>query len=68
MRYALFCAALLVAAQTVFAQHEGHTMPPKPAASPTASPMPTPSPEMPAGEMEMDMDLMPKGSMGSGTS
>ena len=75
MRYALLCAVLLVAAQTVFAQHQGHTMPPpKPAASPTASPTmsprtsptPAPSPEMAAEDMMMD--LMPKGSMGSGTS
>jgi hypothetical protein len=64
MRYALLCAVLIFAAQNVFAQHEGHTMPPpKPAASPNA----TPSPEMPAEETEM-MDLMPSARMGSGTS
>src|SRR5678816_4091045 len=63
MRYALLCAALLIAANSVFAQHEGHTMPqPKPAASPMA----TPSPEMPAEETVMD--LVPMGRMGSGTS
>ncbi|HEV8431224.1 MAG TPA: hypothetical protein VGQ41_25190 [Pyrinomonadaceae bacterium] len=58
IRDALLCAALIFAAhsQTVFAQHEGHTMPPpKPAATPkaTASPMATPSPEMPAEKMDM---------------
>src|SRR6185436_5327014 len=69
MRYALLCAVLIFAAtsKTVFAQHEGHTMPAKPAASPMASPMPASSPEMPAEETMM-MDLMPTGRMGSGTS
>jgi len=59
--------ALIVAAtnQTVFAQHEGHTMP-MPPAKPAASPTTSPSPEMPAEETVMD--LMPKGRMGSGTS
>jgi len=67
MRYALLWVVLIAAVtRTVFAQHEGHTMPPpKPAASPAASPMAAPSPEMPAEENVMD--LMPKG-MGSGTS
>ncbi len=59
MKYALLCAALIVAAtgQTVFAQHEGHTKPPpKPAAKPAAKPSPkaTPSPQTPAEETEMD--------------
>ena len=70
MRYALLCAILIFAAQAVFAQHEGHTMPPpKPAASPNATPSPemSPSPEMTGEETEM-MDLMPTGRMGSGTS
>jgi len=73
IKYVLVCAALFLAAhtQTVFAQHEGHTMPPpKPAATPATKPSPnaTPSPEMPAEEMDMDMSLMPTGRMGSGTS
>ena len=53
IKYALLCAVLFAAhSQTVFAQHEGHTMPPpKPAASPKA----TPSPQMPAEQPEMDM-------------
>ena len=59
MKSALLCAALIfaAAAKTVFAQHEGHTMPPpKPAATPTATAQPkaTPSPQMPADKMEMD--------------
>jgi hypothetical protein len=58
MRYGLFCAALIFAAvtKTVFAQHEGHTMPPpKPAATPRTTPKETPSPQAPAGQTEMDM-------------
>ena len=53
IRNVLLCAAFVFAAQsqTVFAQHEGHTMPsPKPAA-----PKATPSPQMPAEQTEMDM-------------
>jgi hypothetical protein len=56
MRVVLLCVALIVAAagQTVFAQHEGHTMPPaKPAASPKAAPSPQmPAEQMPAEQME----------------
>src|SRR5438874_11814451 len=51
MKYALFCAALILAAniQAVVAQHEGHTMPPsKPAATPT--PAATPQMTEDAGE------------------
>ncbi|HEU4932019.1 MAG TPA: hypothetical protein VFT48_08050 [Pyrinomonadaceae bacterium] len=50
----LFVAVILLASgQTIFAQHEGHTMPPpKPAAKP--SPKATPSPQMPAEQTEMD--------------
>src|SRR6201988_4069746 len=54
IRYVLLCAALIVAAtsQTVFAQHEGHQMPPpKPAATPKVAP----SPQMPAEQTETDM-------------
>jgi hypothetical protein len=56
MKYALLCAALILAAthQTVFAQHEGHTMPAKPAATPV-TPKATPSPQAPAEQTEMDM-------------
>ena len=59
MKSGLLCAALILAAatKTVFAQHEGHTMPPpKPAATPTttAAPKATPSPQMPADKTEMD--------------
>ncbi len=57
MKHALLCAALIVAAtgQTVFAQHEGHTMPPpKPAAKP--SPKATPSPQKPAAPEQTEMD------------
>ena len=79
IKYAIFCVALVLAAssQSVFAQHEGHTMPAKPAATPKATPSPemkpaasaSPSPEMPAEEMETEMDLMmPMTRMGSGTS
>jgi len=56
IRYGLLCVAVVFAAhnQTVFAQHEGHTMPPpKPAATPKATP--TSSPQMPAEQTEMDM-------------
>ena len=64
MRYALLCAVLICAAQAIFAQHEGHTMPPP---KPAATPMASPSPEMTAEDTEV-MDLMPTGRMGSGTS
>src|SRR5215217_5450778 len=63
MRHGLLCVALILAANTpaIFAQHEGHTMPPpkparpKPAATPArpkpaatpARPKPAPSPQMP---------------------
>lgn len=44
MRYFLLCAAMIMSLhnQTVFAQHEGHKMPP---ATPTATPSPSPSPK-----------------------
>ena len=54
MRRVLLSAALILAAlgQSVYAQHEGHTMPPpKPAASP--APSPAPSPQMPADMADM---------------
>lgn len=53
MRNALLFVALILVAnsQTIFAQHEGHTMPPpKPAATP--SPKTTPSPQKPAEQTE----------------
>jgi hypothetical protein len=52
IRFAFFSAALIVAAlgQSVYAQHEGHTMPAKPAATPA----PAPSPQMPAEQMDMN--------------
>ncbi len=55
MKYALLCAGLILAGMgnSVFAQHEGHTMPPKPAATPAskpAAPKPaaTPAPKTPS--------------------
>jgi len=52
MKYVLLCAALILAAhsQIVFAQHEGHTMPPpsKPAATPAPSPQMADMPGEPA--------------------
>ena len=59
MRYALLCVALVFAAtsQTVFAQHEGHTMPPpKPAATPKAAPSPQAPAEQTAMESSGHMD------------
>src|ERR1044072_7180030 len=52
MRKVLLCAALILAAlgHAVYAQHEGHTMPPKPAASPLATP--AASPQMPSDMAE----------------
>jgi hypothetical protein len=56
MKYALLCAALILAVQTVFAQHEGHKMPPpKPAATPREKPAPSPQMRETAAEpMHMD--------------
>ncbi|HLM24398.1 MAG TPA: hypothetical protein VK274_05035 [Pyrinomonadaceae bacterium] len=54
MKRILFVALILVIAQgkSIFAQHEGHQMPPpKPAASPAAAP----SPQAPAEQAEMKM-------------
>ncbi len=55
INYLVLCVVLLCAANTVFAQHEGHQMPsPKPAATPT--------PQMPAGQMpagQMPASQMP---------
>ena len=52
MKYLILIALLIAGATTVFAQHEGHQMPPpKPAASPAAAP----SPQAPAEQPEMDM-------------
>jgi len=59
MKYVVFAVLVLVIAQgkSVFAQHEGHTMPqPKPAASPAASPSPQTSTEQPETEMAGHMD------------
>jgi len=57
IRDVLLCVVFVFAAnnKTVFAQHEGHQMPPKPVATPTAtaSPKATPTPQMPAEQMEM---------------
>ena len=55
MKYIIVAALMLVIAQgkSVYAQHEGHQMPPpKPAASPAT---PAPSPQAPAGEPAMEM-------------
>jgi hypothetical protein len=50
MKYALLCAGLILAGMgsTVFAQHEGHTMPPKPAATPASKPAATPTQKTPS--------------------
>ncbi|HYV14021.1 MAG TPA: hypothetical protein VE980_24150, partial [Pyrinomonadaceae bacterium] len=59
MKYVVFAVLVLVIAQgkSVFAQHEGHTMPqPKPAASPAASPSPQTSTEQAETEMAGHMD------------
>jgi hypothetical protein len=84
MKYVLLCAVLILAAhsQAVFAQHEGHTMPPpKPAATPAPSPENSSEPAhmdhgifvMHGEQMfirlgENESNLMPMGRMGSGTS
>ncbi|HYK20675.1 MAG TPA: hypothetical protein VEV42_08070 [Pyrinomonadaceae bacterium] len=58
MKYALiFWGVLVLAAQhsPVLAQHQGHTMPPKPAATPQPAATPAPSPQMMENEpMHMD--------------
>jgi len=59
MKYAIFVALMLVIApgKSVFAQHEGHTMPmPKPAASPAPSPSQPTSAEQPEMDMSGHMD------------
>lgn len=59
MKYAIFVALMLVIApgKSVFAQHEGHTMPmPKPAASPAPSPNQPTSAEQPEMDMSSHMD------------
>jgi hypothetical protein len=62
MKYIFLCAVLIFAAQTnlVFAQHEGHTMPPaKPAATPGAKPAPSPQMRENADEpMRMDHGVL----------
>src|SRR6185369_8981056 len=52
-KYIILFALILAQAGTVFAQHEGHQMPPpKPAASPAT---PAPSPQAPAEQPAMEM-------------
>jgi hypothetical protein len=53
MKYAVLAVILIIALnKSVFAQHEGHQMPPP---KPTASPAPAPSPQAPAEQPAMDM-------------
>jgi hypothetical protein len=57
----------LAQATAVFAQHEGHTMPPsKPAATPAAAPAATPA-ATPAPDPEAESNLTSMARMGSGT-
>ena len=61
VKYIIFFALLIAQTTTVFAQHEGHQMPPpkpapKPAASPAAAPSPQALAEKPAMEMSGHMD------------
>jgi hypothetical protein len=79
MKHALLWAALILIAQSqcIFAQHEGHTMPPP---KPAATPAPSEPVHMDEGVFVMHGDqmfirvgqnesnLMPMGQMGSGTS
>ena len=81
MKYIVLLALILAQGTTVFAQHEGHQMPPpKPAASPSPESTPADSGYMDHGVFVMhdaqmfirlgqsESNLVPMGRMGSGTS
>jgi hypothetical protein len=60
---------ILLLSGSIFAQHEGHKMPPsKPAATPTTTEPPAKENEPMSMEQPNAMDLMPSGEDGSGTS